>query len=118
MSSRKTLGQWLDERGVTAKPRLTLADQVQQAGGSGRQRVGPAISGRGPGTGSDLAAAAANAARLAGLGKPTAAIARSRALTLVSGSNWLVCFQRSVQANITVCQHVAWAVASCILWQR
>ncbi|KAF6251079.1 hypothetical protein COO60DRAFT_680403 [Scenedesmus sp. NREL 46B-D3] len=30
LSNRKTLGQWLDERGVTAKPRLTLADQVQQ----------------------------------------------------------------------------------------
>lgn len=30
LSGRKTLGQWLDERGVPAKPRLTLADQVQQ----------------------------------------------------------------------------------------
>eukprot|EP00775_Hariotina_reticulata_P010549 gene10549-10709_t len=30
LPSRKTLGQWLDDRGVTAKPRVTLADQVQQ----------------------------------------------------------------------------------------
>lgn len=68
LTQRKTLGQWLDERGVTAKPRLTLADQVQQVGGS-RQRSGPALGGRGTGGANDLTAAAANAARLAGVGR-------------------------------------------------
>ena len=58
LNSRKTLGQWLDERGVTAKPRLTLADQVQQhtvvAGGRTGSRTGTA--------GGAAAAAAAAAA--------------------------------------------------------
>ena len=62
LSSRRTLGQWLDDRGVTAKPRLTLADQVQQhsVGGSSR---GGSRGGAGPAAGAAAAAAGLAAAR-------------------------------------------------------
>lgn len=71
LSSRKTLGQWLDERGVTAKPRLTLADQVQQ------HTVGTSRASRGGAAGGAAAAAAGLAAArgAAGSGDLSGAVA-------------------------------------------
>lgn len=63
LNSRKTLGQWLDDRGVTAKPRLTLADQVQQ-----HTVVAPGRSSRGGAAGGAAAAAAGLAAACGAVG--------------------------------------------------
>lgn len=63
LTSRKTLGQWLDDRGVTAKPRLTLADQVQQ-----HTVVAPSRSSRGGAAGGAAAAAAGLAAACGAVG--------------------------------------------------
>jgi hypothetical protein len=118
LSSRKTLGQWLDERGVTAKPRLTLADQVQQHTGPGDSKKsrssaaaaaqaaahsaaanGGSASASGARVAEDLAAAAANAARLtAGGGHKAAANA-----ALSGGGSWS-------SAALQVCAQVCGAV--------
>lgn len=86
LSSRKTLGQWLDERGVTAKPRLTLADQVQQHSTPGESKKSRS---------SAAAAAAQAAAQAAAAGGATAgaraaeelAVAAANAARLTAGGN-------------------------------
>jgi hypothetical protein len=100
LSSRKTLGQWLDERGVTAKPRLTLADQVQQHSAPGDSKKsrssaaaaqaahaaaanGGSASASAARVSEDLAVAAANAARLTAGGGH-----KAPAVPLSAGGSW------------------------------
>jgi hypothetical protein len=95
LPSRKTLGQWLDERGVTAKPRITLADQVQQAHvmGSTRSRTHQqqaAVTAGGPPAQqqhSDLTSAAAHAAQLGNVMAATGAAGTTCGL-LVRSTSW------------------------------
>jgi hypothetical protein len=139
LSSRKTLGQWLDERGVTAKPRLTLADQVQQHTGPGESKKsrssaaaaaqaaahsaaanGGSAAASGGRAAEDLAAAAANAARLTASGGHKAAAA---ALSGGGGSWSSAALQ--VCGQVCVCMlggQRCWqpccsiTIASCIVW--
>jgi hypothetical protein len=126
LNSRKTLGQWLDERGVTAKPRLTLADQVQQhttVGGSRGSSRGGAASGaaaaaaagltaaRGTGGSGDLAAAVGGAGRTgAALRRSSGhdSWSRSTGGGVVSVTGWI----QLLLSYLSTCMHNMHAVAA------